>query len=330
MTFSPLSSSLPAAGFPSPLSFPAVGLPPPSPPRGLCPPSAQPSLRLRPRPSPAATATVQAEHQPAAPKPPALPFRVGHGFDLHRLESDLPLIIGGINIPHVRDCAAHSDFDVLLHCVVDAILGALGLPATGLQPAVGQLLSAPAASLCSYRTAHLCRLLQPSVPCAPRPVAPVPPDPLPSRLPRSVSFRASATGSVPAGFSLPPPLHLSSGAVGPNSQPNRPTRSYWQRAPFWTANSSLLAQLRLSYQCCPHPHPFHGVTPAVHELSLARRSCNCACPPPQRPAHPGPVRVLRSCLEPYSPGLRRDPPSGGPSRAWTASLPVCCNRLPSG
>ncbi|AQK73539.1 2-C-methyl-D-erythritol 2,4-cyclodiphosphate synthase, chloroplastic-like [Zea mays] len=101
---------------------------------GPCPPSAQPSLRLRPRPSPAAAAAVQAEHQPAltaAPKPPALPFRVGHGFDLHRLEPDLPLIIGGINIPHDRGCEAHSDGDVLLHCVVDAILGALGLPDIG-------------------------------------------------------------------------------------------------------------------------------------------------------------------------------------------------------
>lgn len=64
-------------------------------------------------------------------KAPVLPFRVGHGFDLHRLEPNLPLIIGGINIPHDRGCEAHSDGDVLLHCVVDAILGALGLPDIG-------------------------------------------------------------------------------------------------------------------------------------------------------------------------------------------------------
>lgn len=70
--------------------------------------------------------------QPATSKPPpSLPFRVGHGFDLHRLEPNLPLIIGGINIPHDRGCEAHSDGDVLLHCVVDAILGALGLPDIG-------------------------------------------------------------------------------------------------------------------------------------------------------------------------------------------------------
>ncbi|CAI0417098.1 unnamed protein product [Linum tenue] len=61
----------------------------------------------------------------------ALPFRVGHGFDLHRLEPGYPLIIGGINIPHERGCEAHSDGDVLLHCVVDAILGALSLPDIG-------------------------------------------------------------------------------------------------------------------------------------------------------------------------------------------------------
>jgi len=72
----------------------------------------------------------------AADAPPALPFRVGHGFDLHRLESvdefpDLKLIIGGIEIPHDRGCVAHSDGDVLMHCVVDAITGALGLPDIG-------------------------------------------------------------------------------------------------------------------------------------------------------------------------------------------------------
>ncbi|GAB2303458.1 hypothetical protein Dimus_037448 [Dionaea muscipula] len=61
----------------------------------------------------------------------SLPFRVGHGFDLHRLEPGYPLIIGGITIPHDRGCEAHSDGDVLLHCVVDAILGALGLPDIG-------------------------------------------------------------------------------------------------------------------------------------------------------------------------------------------------------
>ncbi|XP_075518036.1 2-C-methyl-D-erythritol 2,4-cyclodiphosphate synthase, chloroplastic-like [Primulina tabacum] len=76
------------------------------------------SVQAEPRTTPAASAKV-------------LPFRVGHGFDLHRLEPGYPLIIGGVNIPHDRGCEAHSDGDVLLHCVVDAILGALGLPDIG-------------------------------------------------------------------------------------------------------------------------------------------------------------------------------------------------------
>nr|QEV81823.1 2-C-methyl-D-erythritol 2,4-cyclodiphosphate synthase [Prunella vulgaris] len=80
----------------------------------------------------AAASTVGVEpHLEAATTAKVLPFRVGHGFDLHRLEPGYPLIIGGINIPHERGCEAHSDGDVLLHCVVDAILGALGLPDIG-------------------------------------------------------------------------------------------------------------------------------------------------------------------------------------------------------
>eukprot|EP00894_Picocystis_sp_ML_P001180 jgi/Pico_ML_1/51697/g267.t1 len=71
------------------------------------------------------------EVKAGAQAPPALPFRVGHGFDLHRLEPGLPFIIGGVKLEHDRGCAAHSDGDVLLHCVVDSILGALGLPDIG-------------------------------------------------------------------------------------------------------------------------------------------------------------------------------------------------------
>ncbi|CAL0331999.1 unnamed protein product [Lupinus luteus] len=75
------------------------------------------------------TTAIETDKPQFSSKP--LPFRVGHGFDLHRLEPGYPLIIGGINIPHDRGCEAHSDGDVLLHCVVDAILGALGLPDIG-------------------------------------------------------------------------------------------------------------------------------------------------------------------------------------------------------
>nr|AFK44965.1 unknown [Lotus japonicus] len=99
-----------------------------------------PSLRLSPTASAAVSASgaatpttaIEIDQSPVSTKPSkALPFRVGHGFDLHRLEPGYPLIIGGINIPHDRGCEAHSDGDVLLHCVVDAILGALGLPDIG-------------------------------------------------------------------------------------------------------------------------------------------------------------------------------------------------------
>ena len=68
---------------------------------------------------------------PAAQPPPALPFRVGHGFDLHRLAPGLPLWLAGLLIPSEKGCEAHSDGDVLLHCVTDAVLGALALPDIG-------------------------------------------------------------------------------------------------------------------------------------------------------------------------------------------------------
>ena len=137
--------------------------------------------------------TCRASCDPQAPPP--LPFRVGHGFDLHRLAPGLKLILGGVDIPHTKGCEAHSDGersgprrqlcaraflngahaprmeplrssrrcaysvfsahassqalrlsdaaltrsstacactgDVLIHCIVDSILGALGLPDIG-------------------------------------------------------------------------------------------------------------------------------------------------------------------------------------------------------
>ncbi|KAF9592969.1 hypothetical protein IFM89_019273 [Coptis chinensis] len=80
----------------------------------------------------AAASTMDIEREKNVKNTPKiLPFRVGHGFDLHRLELGYPLIIGGIDIPFEKGCEAHSDGDVLLHCVVDAILGALGLPDIG-------------------------------------------------------------------------------------------------------------------------------------------------------------------------------------------------------
>jgi 2-C-methyl-D-erythritol 2,4-cyclodiphosphate synthase len=55
------------------------------------------------------------------------PFRVGHGFDAHRLVEDRPFILGGVTIPFERGPLGHSDADVLAHAVSDAILGACAL-----------------------------------------------------------------------------------------------------------------------------------------------------------------------------------------------------------
>lgn len=55
------------------------------------------------------------------------PFRVGQGFDVHALVAGRPLIIGGVTIPFDRGLLGHSDADVLLHALTDALLGAAGL-----------------------------------------------------------------------------------------------------------------------------------------------------------------------------------------------------------
>ena len=54
-------------------------------------------------------------------------MRIGHGYDVHRLVEDRPLIIGGVTIPYEKGLLGHSDADVLLHAVSDAILGAAAL-----------------------------------------------------------------------------------------------------------------------------------------------------------------------------------------------------------
>lgn len=55
------------------------------------------------------------------------PFRIGQGFDCHALVPGRKLIIGGVSIPHANGLLGHSDADVLLHAITDAILGAAGL-----------------------------------------------------------------------------------------------------------------------------------------------------------------------------------------------------------
>ena len=55
------------------------------------------------------------------------PFRIGQGYDVHRLVAGRPLILGGVEIPHALGLDGHSDADVLLHAVTDALFGAAAL-----------------------------------------------------------------------------------------------------------------------------------------------------------------------------------------------------------
>ena len=54
-------------------------------------------------------------------------FRIGYGYDVHALGEGLPLILGGVEIEPATGCIAHSDGDVLIHAICDALLGATGL-----------------------------------------------------------------------------------------------------------------------------------------------------------------------------------------------------------
>lgn len=53
-------------------------------------------------------------------------LRIGHGYDVHKLVEGRKLILGGVEVPHTLGLLGHSDADVLLHAIMDAILGALG------------------------------------------------------------------------------------------------------------------------------------------------------------------------------------------------------------
>lgn len=54
-------------------------------------------------------------------------MRIGHGYDVHKLIENRKLIIGGVDIPHEKGLLGHSDADVLLHAIMDALLGAAAL-----------------------------------------------------------------------------------------------------------------------------------------------------------------------------------------------------------
>lgn len=59
-------------------------------------------------------------------------FRIGHGYDVHALDDGLRLVLGGVEIPHTKGCVAHSDGDVAIHALCDALLGAAALGDIGL------------------------------------------------------------------------------------------------------------------------------------------------------------------------------------------------------
>ena len=59
-------------------------------------------------------------------------FRIGHGYDVHALAEGLPLVLGGVGIEHDKGCVAHSDGDVVIHALCDALLGAAALGDIGL------------------------------------------------------------------------------------------------------------------------------------------------------------------------------------------------------
>lgn len=59
-------------------------------------------------------------------------FRIGHGYDVHRLTEGRRLILGGVEIPYAKGLLGHSDADVLLHAIADALLGAAALGDIGL------------------------------------------------------------------------------------------------------------------------------------------------------------------------------------------------------
>ena len=54
-------------------------------------------------------------------------LRIGHGYDVHALADGLRLVIGGVELEHTKGCVAHSDGDVAIHAICDALLGALAL-----------------------------------------------------------------------------------------------------------------------------------------------------------------------------------------------------------
>jgi len=59
------------------------------------------------------------------------PIRIGYGYDSHEFKPGIPLIVGGVKLPHDQGLGGHSDGDVLLHAITDALLGAIAGPDIG-------------------------------------------------------------------------------------------------------------------------------------------------------------------------------------------------------
>ena len=79
-------------------------------------------------------------------------MRIGHGYDVHRFADGRKCIIGGVDIPHEKGLLGHSDADVLLHAVMDSILGALALGDIGhlFPDSSDEYLGADSMELCRY------------------------------------------------------------------------------------------------------------------------------------------------------------------------------------
>jgi 2-C-methyl-D-erythritol 2,4-cyclodiphosphate synthase len=72
--------------------------------------------------------TTKDRPEPRSPKPRT---RIGYGWDSHEFKRGIPLKIGGVTLPHSRGLGGHSDGDVLLHAITDALLGAVAAPDIG-------------------------------------------------------------------------------------------------------------------------------------------------------------------------------------------------------
>lgn len=85
-------------------------------------------------------------------------FRIGFGYDVHRLEPGIPFWLGGVTIPHEKGALGHSDADVLIHAICDALLGAAALGDIGTHfPDTDQAYKGIASTILLKKTGELLR-----------------------------------------------------------------------------------------------------------------------------------------------------------------------------